>query len=180
VESFDKPDIDFWNRIANVKSMGSGEPYLSGWITAFAFWTSMGAIRDSGRSTERVRSRRSLVKKLMPSRSQEELELGKSRGKDDKEDKSFTLVIDGQRYPYLYGIPDDCRCEVPVELDDNGVTFDTTMATHHVTEYFPSKVDGPLDSIRMQPVWMIYAGEGVEREKTVHRGAGDEAEYTMI
>jgi hypothetical protein len=149
-----------------VEALGSGEPILSGWITAFAFWTAEGERRDRGRFTERVRTRFSFVKNLIPSHLQgDELELGHSGTKDVGEDTSFTLVIDGQRYPYLYGIPDDCRCEAPVELDDNGAVFNTTVITHHVTEYFSSKDGGPLDSIRMQPVWMMYVGEGTVGEK---------------
>jgi len=46
VKSFDDPKgievIDFWSRIAQRESMGSGPDYLTGWITAFCFWDENG------------------------------------------------------------------------------------------------------------------------------------------
>ncbi|MCJ1326765.1 hypothetical protein MMC10_003430 [Thelotrema lepadinum] len=45
VASFDRPEdreiVKFWNQIAH-RNGGSGTHYLSGWITAFAFWNEVG------------------------------------------------------------------------------------------------------------------------------------------
>ncbi|KAI1734542.1 hypothetical protein F4680DRAFT_437850 [Xylaria scruposa] len=45
VRSFDEPDspfvLSFWNKIAD-RNAGSGPYYLSGWITAFCFWSADG------------------------------------------------------------------------------------------------------------------------------------------
>ncbi|KAH7064407.1 hypothetical protein BKA63DRAFT_525332 [Paraphoma chrysanthemicola] len=36
--------VDFWTKIADKRSNGSGPTYLSGWITAFCFWSSEGKV----------------------------------------------------------------------------------------------------------------------------------------
>ncbi|KAF8803973.1 hypothetical protein BYT27DRAFT_7225460 [Phlegmacium glaucopus] len=43
VAAFDgEPDIDFWSRVCHYHPQGSGPTYLSGWITAFCVWSSVG------------------------------------------------------------------------------------------------------------------------------------------
>ncbi|KAF4618788.1 hypothetical protein D9613_009758 [Agrocybe pediades] len=43
VAAFDgEPDIDFWGKVCHHHSMGSGQTYLSGWITAFCVWSNDG------------------------------------------------------------------------------------------------------------------------------------------
>ncbi|KAJ4329397.1 hypothetical protein N0V84_000031 [Fusarium piperis] len=46
VRSFDNPEdpdiLDFWGKIVHWETNGSGPSYLSGWITAFCFWTAKG------------------------------------------------------------------------------------------------------------------------------------------
>lgn len=48
VMSFKYPEAaevkDFWNKIANHESQGSGSKYYSGWITAFCFWNDDGEV----------------------------------------------------------------------------------------------------------------------------------------
>ncbi|KAJ6783982.1 hypothetical protein PWT90_07645 [Aphanocladium album] len=34
--------VSFWNKIVDRRDLGSGEPYMSGWITAFCLWSSEG------------------------------------------------------------------------------------------------------------------------------------------
>jgi Domain of unknown function (DUF4419) len=52
VKTFDDakdPDVvDFWGRIAHSSSGGSGPTWLSGWITAFCFWSEKGAKLGNG------------------------------------------------------------------------------------------------------------------------------------
>lgn len=46
IRTFDEPDdaqvIEFWSKIASHKSGGSGPTFLSGWITAFCYWSPEG------------------------------------------------------------------------------------------------------------------------------------------
>ena len=46
VRSFDEPEapeiMSFWNRIVHYQSQGSGPTYVSGWLTAFCFWSAQG------------------------------------------------------------------------------------------------------------------------------------------
>ncbi|KAK5682333.1 hypothetical protein LTS10_005459 [Elasticomyces elasticus] len=46
IKSLEDPDAEdvkyFWNKVVNRKSQGSGDTYLSGWITAFCFWGDKG------------------------------------------------------------------------------------------------------------------------------------------
>ncbi|CAH0051122.1 unnamed protein product [Clonostachys solani] len=55
--TFDQPNSvdvkEFWNKIAHYKSGGSGPTYLSGWMTAFCFWSGDGElIRNTGFGSE--------------------------------------------------------------------------------------------------------------------------------
>ncbi|VUC34865.1 unnamed protein product [Clonostachys rosea] len=46
IRSFDDPQgsevIAFWNKIVRKRSLGSGGSYMSGWLTAFCFWSEKG------------------------------------------------------------------------------------------------------------------------------------------
>jgi hypothetical protein len=48
IHTFENPDnlkvVDFWTKIADKHSNGSGPSYLSGWITAFCFWDTDGKL----------------------------------------------------------------------------------------------------------------------------------------
>ena len=50
IQSFKEPGseevVDFWQRVAHVKGMGSGPRYYSGWITAFCFWDVDGKVKS--------------------------------------------------------------------------------------------------------------------------------------
>lgn len=50
-----KPDIEWWNRIAHEKGGGSGPTYLTGWITTFCVFTDEGKYQGNKRSTTTMR-----------------------------------------------------------------------------------------------------------------------------
>jgi hypothetical protein len=54
-----KPDVAFWNRIAHQEGGGSGPRYLSGWITAFCFFSQDG---DWMGDRKAIRAKRSEIK----------------------------------------------------------------------------------------------------------------------
>lgn len=89
---------DFWNKIANKHRRGSGDPYLSGWITAFCFWDA------KGKKTVYL----------------EGFDAGYGNGPEP--------VLGSVTYPYIDipDIPSGVST-VPVRLDDNGEVFECTM-----------------------------------------------------
>lgn len=51
IRSFDEPEapevIDFWQKIAAEETLGSGRPYIAGWLTAFCFWNKEGNMLEA-------------------------------------------------------------------------------------------------------------------------------------
>ena len=104
VRSFEAPDapdvIDFWQRIAQERNMGSGPNYLCGWIRAFCFWNEDGECLAPKSSSSLG----------MPGYS-----------------------IDGVKYHIVTTskIPNGYTA-VPVTVEDNGESFQTTMVAGSV------------------------------------------------
>ncbi|EPS38131.1 hypothetical protein H072_8118 [Dactylellina haptotyla CBS 200.50] len=157
VACFDNPESEdiknFWQTVVNRQGGGSGPRYLGGWITAFCFW--------SGKGDVQYRTDVSIWG-----------------------NKARTLTLDGQ----LYGLVDTNDvvggyASVPVELNDNGVKFNTTMIAGMVAIESRPKVErdeeweegnrklkaeakdyqGPARSV-IQPMagWWIFHSEEVK------------------
>ncbi|THU90806.1 hypothetical protein K435DRAFT_249067 [Dendrothele bispora CBS 962.96] len=140
VRAFDDPNgqenIDFWNKVAHRRSMGSGGPtYLSGWITAFCAWNEDGQW------------------------------IGNKPGKELSENRyAMRLSLDGTRYHWLDSkkIPAG-YASVDVKLDDNGEIFDTIMVAGLVgMRVFPSndarlsENESSQDAVKPLPGWWIF------------------------
>ena len=111
--------LDFWQCIVHYKRGGSGPSYLSGWITAFCFWTEDGRCmyKDPGPETER--NHRSVC---APKVSWTERQKGWN-------DLSYPyLVLDGVAFNRIYmeSIPQGYG-SVPVKVDDHGKEIETVM-----------------------------------------------------
>ncbi|KAI9714266.1 MAG: hypothetical protein M1820_000225 [Bogoriella megaspora] len=110
IRSFDDPAapevLTFWNKIAH-KSGGSGPHYMSGWITAFCFWTADG--------------------KCLYYQPQGSVETRRLRDNDPGCDLDGTLfhLVDTESIPHGY-------VSVPVTVDDNGVIYKTRMVAGSV------------------------------------------------
>ncbi|KAF4336049.1 duf4419 domain protein [Fusarium beomiforme] len=103
--TFDDPAdpeiVDFWSQMAH-ESGGSGVHYISGWLTAFCFWSAEG--------------------ELLYYEPQGAVDISSS-------DKTRTgCVLDGIRY---HRIDTDVIpigwTSAPIDVDDNGVLYNTTM-----------------------------------------------------
>lgn len=103
--SFDEPKSnkvqEFWGKIAHHKNQGSGPTWLSGWITAFCFWTETG-----GRPKSRGMGSEKVICHLEGARP-------------GLEGYSFTPV-NSKDVPKGY-------VSVPVEVNDNGKVYATEM-----------------------------------------------------
>ena len=128
VRAFDgEPDVDFWSRVCHYHRHGSGPTYLSGWITAFCVWTSLGTWQGFSISEP-------------PSRT---------NGKRVSE-----LVLDKVSYPVIErGDVPVGFCEVDVQLDDNGEMLPCMMVSGHLAY----SVQGEKkDTIRPMLSWFMF------------------------
>ncbi|KAG8869318.1 hypothetical protein FRB97_001349, partial [Tulasnella sp. 331] len=113
VDTFDNPENsetkDFWNRVCHYTGGGSGPTYLTGWITAFCFFTPEGkalCFDHDGKPQDA----RYIAQHTWGSSPEAVLDL----------DGTLYHRIDTKDIPNGYA-------EVDVELDDNGEQFDTVM-----------------------------------------------------
>ncbi|KAH7028133.1 uncharacterized protein B0I36DRAFT_328657 [Microdochium trichocladiopsis] len=133
VRSFDNPDddvvLDFWNKIADRRNMGSGPDYLTGWITAFCFWDADGKVLYRPGGGGYVDDDDDGIFGLQP-------------GKDKFVGFDATIYsqIDADDIPAGY-------LSVPVQVNDNGRVFDTKMVAGSVGIEVTSSGD-KLDSSR--------------------------------
>ena len=138
VRAFDgEPDIDFWSRVCDYHSQGSGPPYLSGWITAFCVWSSDG----KWQGYPMLNCSRTTFKTLSG-------------------EKVPQLVLDGITYPVIRSedVPVGF-CEVDLQVNDNGVNFPCMMVSGHLA----LSVQGvKKDGIRPLPSWFMFVKEDCE------------------
>ena len=145
VKSFREPDSDevrsFWQRIAHEQHLGSGMTCLSGWITAFCFWTADGRLlyRHPGPKTHRHETLDTPVRPSHRNPTEEQ----KSKAAEKDEEETYHATWSRLRHPYLEfdgvvyhtidisSIPPGYG-SVPVKVDDHGDVFETTMVAGSV------------------------------------------------
>ncbi|KAK2463060.1 hypothetical protein APHAL10511_004715 [Amanita phalloides] len=113
-----KDNLNFWNRVAHVESMGSGPSYLTGWITAFCFFDADGSQT-------------------------------KSEGEG--------IVLDGVAYPRIDTdmIPPG-YAEVDVKLDDNGISFESTIVAGSIATQIFTGTTSTRDTVRPLSAWWLF------------------------
>lgn len=157
--------LDFWQKIVHEYNMGSGPSYLSGWITAFCFWDTDGRLlyRDEGPPTKLNEERDGNFRWNDKTSFREAFPGEKDRQKDWNGLSTPYLTLDGAFYhrveletvPPGYG-------SVPVQVDDDGLVYDTTMIAGSVgikgTSSGRPLQDGQTGLDTMQPVtgWWIF------------------------
>ncbi|KAH6910033.1 hypothetical protein BKA70DRAFT_1425069 [Coprinopsis sp. MPI-PUGE-AT-0042] len=134
VSSFDgSPDLEFWGKICHRTNGMSGPSYLSGWITAFAVWSSegkwQGPILRDGDTPQHTPW------------GAYHLQL----------DSAQYGILDTKKIPAGY-------CEVDVELDDNGSLFDCMMVSGLVGQHIGGD-EG--DTVSPVPAWFMFIKEDV-------------------
>lgn len=131
VSAFDgNPDIDFWGKVCKHTRGGSGPGSISGWITAFCVWDSLGKWRGPPLSGP------------LPDSS-----VGSYRS-------AYRLILDDVQYAILSdnAIPWG-YCEVDVALDDNGEKFGCMMVSGHMG----MRVQGEKrDTVAPLPAWFMF------------------------
>ncbi|OQV19509.1 hypothetical protein BV898_06497 [Hypsibius exemplaris] len=152
VSAFDEPESkenkDFWQTIVHYESGGSGPSYLSGWITAFCFFSDEGKVLY--RETEWMNY----------SDAFEYFEGGKDA---PKKDKKLGFQLDGVKFHRLdtNDIP-AAYAQVDVKLDDNGQEFDTLMVAgmvgYRVSDSGKTADghEGKNDSLQPVAGWWIF------------------------
>lgn len=153
VASFDDPTspdiLDFWAKCVHQKRWGSGSTALSGWMTAFCFWT------DEGRS---------LYGYNHPS--------SRGDGAGCELDGVLFHKIDMSSIPNGFA-------SVPLKVNDNGREYDSMMIAGLVGIQATSNGLGPEDkghikpdSIRPLSGWWMYekkSSEELDKSSEVHR-----------
>ncbi|KAG8876103.1 hypothetical protein FRB97_004457 [Tulasnella sp. 331] len=113
VDTFDDPTKsetkDFWNRVCHYTGGGSGPTYLTGWITAFCFFTPAGKALCYNQAGK-PQNAKYIASHTWGSSPEAVLDL----------DGTLYHRIDTEDIPNGYA-------EVDVKLDDNGTLFDTVM-----------------------------------------------------
>jgi len=143
VRAFDgEPDVDFWSRVCHYHHQGSGQTYLSGWITAFCAWSSEGKWQGPPLSN--------------PSGTSGVRWLGGGTVPELVLDKISYSVIKSGDVPVGF-------CEVDVTLDDNGVTLPCMMVSGHLAY----SVEGEKkDTIRPVPSWFMFVKGELQTAET--------------
>ena len=155
--------LNFWQRIVHYKRGRPGPSYLSGWITAFYFWTENGRCiyKDPGPETER--NHRSVCAPKVPWTERQ-------KGWNDL---SYPyLVLDGVAFNrvYMESIPQGYG-SMSVKVDDHGEEIETVMVAGSVgIECLSSGKEiegGGVGSDTVQPVsgwWMFEKNEKNTKE----------------
>lgn len=169
ITSFDSPDSDstkqFWQRIAHRRGGGSMEPQLSGWITAFCFFSAKGVPLYTEREMEPLRRKINHLK--------ENPDPSVSATRQDPWNAAKVLELDGIVYHTIgtTKIP-PAFAEVPVRLIDNGLEFKTVMVAGvvgiRVTSSGISEPgakgmthDGKNDTLQPEAGWWLF--EDIEK-----------------
>ncbi|KAH8795202.1 hypothetical protein DL96DRAFT_1648675 [Flagelloscypha sp. PMI_526] len=126
VRAFDNPqeksNIDFWQRVAQVESNGSGTRYLSGWITAFCVFDEKGNWIGNPISTEEAGGKmKEILSHLNPTPTSQPKHYIPSWIKPVLTLDNVTYhILDTQKIPPGYS-------QVDVKYIDDGKTYDTIM-----------------------------------------------------
>ncbi|OQV19521.1 hypothetical protein BV898_06508 [Hypsibius exemplaris] len=151
VSAFDQPDSkenkDFWQTIVHYKVGGSGPDYLSGWITAFCFFSDKGKV---------------LYRKTEWSNDSDEFEYIGSGNDAPKKGKKLGFQLDGVKFHRLDAddIP-SAYAQVDVKLNDNGQKINTMMVAGMMgyrvsdSEKTANGHDGKNDSLQPVAGWWI-------------------------
>ncbi|KDQ55839.1 hypothetical protein JAAARDRAFT_208606 [Jaapia argillacea MUCL 33604] len=170
VEAFDgKPDEQFWGRVADSHSNGSGPSYLSGWITAFNVWDQHGKWIDKTCLPRADLTSNPHPPKSIRPKSTRPRTGSKKKGSRGSEGstiqaslRSTTLKLDGRPYPIIESTKfAPGFCTVDVKLDDNSELLDTMMVAGH----FACRVVGKKgDTLKPEPGWFMFVKE--EKKKS--------------
>jgi hypothetical protein len=144
VGTFDAPESeqtkDFWQKIAHYSGGGSGPTYLSGWITAFCFWSEKGTLLFPA---EGIAPEDTVMKTYFG-------------------DKTPRLALDGVLYHRIDSsdVPPG-YVSVPVKVDDNGNEYNTFMVAGSVG----MRVWSSGDMLVPRPTYVWQNGRSEEQKK---------------
>jgi hypothetical protein len=146
---------DFWAKICHYEYMGSGPEYVSGWITAFCYWSNNGT---------------SLYYCTPPKFD------AKYVPNTDDNIRMAELEVDGVKYHSVdTGKIPTGFASVPVTVDDNGKEYKTKMVAGSVgisaAKSGEKGEDGEekLDSVRSVSGWIMYELKSEEEMKEMKR-----------
>ncbi|KAJ7268366.1 hypothetical protein C8J57DRAFT_995032, partial [Mycena rebaudengoi] len=152
VAAFDEPaseeNVDFWQRVAHLKSQDSGPSYYSGWINAFIAFSKEGAW--IGHTLDKTKAAEEAPEIL----TAEKFWATYARYTNK------TLVLDDTPYHHCFEVH-PAYAEVDVKLNDNGETIDCLMLAGLVGTGISSSADitlsasGENDTIHPVPGWWI-------------------------
>ncbi|KAE9388555.1 hypothetical protein BT96DRAFT_927035 [Gymnopus androsaceus JB14] len=151
VSAFEAPDhpdnVAFWGRVASEDHEGSGMDYLGGWVNAFCVFDVDGKWlgREPGHE----------LKNLAPDPIYEYHH--SDQGYVQKQVGDRNLVLDGVSYHRvgLRNIPISVA-EVDVELDDNGLKFETMMVAGLVGYQVSDIKDVQRALLKPLPGWRMF------------------------
>ncbi|KAJ7268367.1 hypothetical protein C8J57DRAFT_1324986, partial [Mycena rebaudengoi] len=150
IAAFDEPaseeNVDFWQRVAHLKSQDSGPSYYSGWINAFNAFSKEGAALYCVQTKAAEEAPETLTaEKFWPTYARY---------------TNKTLVLDDTPYHHCSKVP-PAYAEVDVKLDDNGEMIDCLTMAGLVGTRISSSADltlsasGENDTIHPVPGWWI-------------------------
>lgn len=139
------PNLDFWGKICHENKMGSGPPYLSGWLTAFCVWDADGKWQGPGLN----------VGPLKPEKEEQ--------AADNAFDASIYGEVSMEDIPVGFA-------DVPVKLNDNGLGLSCMMVAGHVGARL-SGTGGAKDTLQPEPHWFMFEVETIEGEKESDEGS---------
>ena len=156
IESFDKPDLDFWNKICTYYGGGSGPSYLTGWLATFCYFDKDGKNIEHNKITKESLMQ-SYEKEYKEKQKHNWMSLTKwFKDDEDKKKKVIDNYIEKHKkrieeiknikndkdiysisswnetdisiYPIINNnnIPSGVA-KVPVTIDDNGTKYKTTL-----------------------------------------------------